>query len=64
MSLLPRFIATSNAGGPLVFDRERALAAGFLWDATARQVARLLNAQPAMVTEFEWFIKAEGDSSD
>jgi hypothetical protein len=64
MSLFPRFFPTSNAGGPIVFDRDRALAAGFLFDTTAREVARLLNERPDMVAEFEWFTREEGAASD
>lgn len=64
MSAFPRFFPSSNAGGPLVFDRQRALAAGFLFDTTAREVARVLNENPAMVAEFEWFTEAEGAARD
>jgi hypothetical protein len=64
VSVFPRFFLSSNAGGPLVFDRQRGLAAGFLFDTTAREVARLLNANPAMVAEFDWSTNAEGAASD
>jgi hypothetical protein len=47
-----------------VFDRQRALAAGFLYGSTAREVARVLNENPDMVTEFEWFTEAEGATRD
>lgn len=64
MTVFPRFFPSSNAGGPLVFDRQRALAAGFLYGSTAREVARVLNENPDMVTEFEWFNEAEGATRD
>lgn len=52
--ILPRFHTSVDEEGPIVVDRERALQAGFNHSATAQAVARMLNADPAMLDTFYW----------
>lgn len=52
--ILPRFHASVDEEGPIVVDRDRTLQAGFNLATTAQAVARLLNADSAMLDTFYW----------
>lgn len=58
--ILPRFHATATPEGPAVLDRAQGLRATFQTEHNAQGVARLLNANPAMVEAFYW--SNEGDT--
>lgn len=52
--IFPRFYPTTTPEGPAVYDRERGLRAIFRIDANAQEMARVLNARPAMLEAFNW----------
>lgn len=62
MTVLPRFHTTSTPEGPAVADREQGLRATFETLFASQRVARLLNANPAMVDAFHWTNDNQGDT--